>query len=326
MTSRLMLLDSASMYYRAYYGVPDSFRADDGTPVNAVRGFLDAVAAMIGRFQPTDLVACWDDDWRPQFRVDLVPSYKAHRVADSGSTNEPDVDPESSAPGANSASQKAAEEEIPDDLEVQVPIMMALLAALGITRVGAGGFEADDVIAQYVRRYHGPVDIVTGDRDLFQLVDPAGPTRVVYTASGFAKPHLVDDQWLLAKYQVTGAQYADFSLMRGDSSDGLPGVVGVGEKTAASLLDRFGNLTQIVAAATDPASDITPGLRRKLLDSRDYLQRADPVVRLNHEVPIPNNRPILPISPHDPQKLNELADSYNLRTPMNRLISALGWD
>jgi 5'-3' exonuclease len=80
MTNRLMLLDSASMYYRAFYGVPDRFHGADGTPVNAVRGFIDVIARLVTRFDPDWMVACWDDDWRPQFRVDLVPSYKAHRV------------------------------------------------------------------------------------------------------------------------------------------------------------------------------------------------------------------------------------------------------
>ena len=148
----LMLLDSAGLYYRAFHGVPDSITAPDGTPVNAVRGFLDMCAALVASRQPTGLVACWDDDWRPQWRVDLLASYKAHRVAADGAEDEPEA------------------------LGVQVGIIAAVLAALGIPRVGAADFEADDVIATLARRHSARgevVEVVTGDRDLIQLVDDA---------------------------------------------------------------------------------------------------------------------------------------------------------
>lgn len=296
-----MLLDSASMYYRAFYGVPDRFRNAEGTPVNAVRGFTDVIARLVTRFDPDWMVACWDDDWRPQFRVDLVPAYKAHRV--TGEVGE--------------------DEDVPDDLEIQVPIIIDVLRAFGIARVGSAGFEADDVIAQFAREHDGPVDIVTGDRDLFQLVEPVRPTRVIYPARGFANLEEVDDAWLLRKYRVTGAQYADFSLMRGDSSDGLPGVRGVGEKTAASLMQAYETISEILSAAEDPGSGMTSALRRKMLDSRDYLSRADPVVRLNHAVPVPEFDPTLPYSPVDAEGIQRLAEVQNLNSPVARLTAAL---
>ena len=333
MTKRLMLLDSASMYYRAFYGVPDRFYSVEGTPVNAVRGFIDVIARLVTRFDPDWMVACWDDDWRPQFRVDLIPTYKAHRVAGAtsqASTTATIVHEEGGAAGRTGRPSKPGapvemepDEEVPDDLEVQVPIIIDVLRTFGIARVGSAGFEADDVIAQFAREHDGPVDVVTGDRDLFQLVEPKRPTRVIYPARGFSNLEEVDDEWLLRKYRVTGAQYADFSLMRGDSSDGLPGVRGVGEKTAASLIESFGTLSGVLYAAEHPGSGIGKALRTKLLDSRDYLNRADPVVRLDHLVPVPDLDPSLPRSPADPEGLAMLTDHFNLMSPVSRLTSAL---
>ena len=324
MAEKLMLLDSASMYFRSFYGVPDRFEAADGTPVNAVRGFVDAISTLISEFGPDQFVACWDNDWRPQFRVDLVPSYKAHRVADeAGSSGE--ADGSASVSPSETTGSADDEEEIPDRLEVQVPIMIAVLAAVGLARVGADGFEADDVIAQLTRNAHGPVAVVTGDRDLFQLVDPKQPVRVIYTAKGLRNLDIVDDDWLRAKYGVVGSQYADFSLMRGDSSDGLPGVVGVGEKTATKLIESYGSLPDILAAAESPETDMASGLRRKLLDSREYLSRATPVVTLNHPVQVPGGPYPLPRKAKDAAELAALAEAYDLASPVERLTQALQW-
>lgn len=303
--TRLMLLDSASMYFRAFYGVPDRFHGVDGTPTNAVRGFIDAVARCISQFRPDQVIACWDDDWRPAFRVALIPTYKAHRVAEPANGAGPDV------------------EEIPDLLQVQEPVMREVLAAVGIARVGAPGFEADDVIAQFARGHRGPVDIVSGDRDLFQLVDDQREVRVIYTAKGMNNLQFATDTWLSDKYGVPGAGYADMSLLRGDSSDGLPGVAGIGEKTAASLVTKFGGIDPIMAAAADGSSDLQAGLRRKLLDSADYVAAAQRVVRLDNEVPTPAIDARLPRTPVDPEALVGLSDHYDLDGPVNRLLAAL---
>ncbi len=306
--SQLLLLDSASMYFRAFFGVPDRFHSADGTPVNAVRGFADAVARSISLLRPDAVVACWDDDWRPAFRVERVPSYKAHRVA-SGSAD--------TAPAG-------AEEEIPDLLAVQEPIIAALLESVGIARVGVPGFEADDVIAQFCRDHSaGPVDIVSGDRDLFQLVDDERQVRVIYTAKGMNNLQYATDEWLMDKYGVTGSQYADLALLRGDASDGLPGVAGIGEKTAASLLSQFGDLDTVMSAAEADDPGIAAGVKRKLLGAGDYIEAAGPVVRLNHPVPVPPVDPTLPRRPAHPAALVELVDTYELETPVNRLLNAL---
>lgn len=299
-----MLLDTASLYFRAYFGVPDSVRAPDGTPVNAVRGLLDFIARLVADHSPDDLVACMDADWRPQWRVDLIPSYKAHRVAEE-------------VPGGSDV------EEVPDTLSPQVPVIEAVLDALGIARVGVAGYEADDVIGTLAGRAAGPVDIVTGDRDLFQLVDDARGVRVLYPVKGVGALDAVDEAWLRAKYGVDGPGYADLALLRGDPSDGLPGVPGIGEKTAAKLLDAYGDLAGIMAAALDPASKVTPAQRKRLREAGEYLAVAPKVVRVASDVPLPDFSPRLPHEPRRPEELAALAERWGLGGSLQRLLSVL---
>ncbi|MER8016443.1 5'-3' exonuclease [Streptomyces griseoluteus] len=304
MTGRLMLLDTASLYFRAYFGVPDSVRAPDGTPVNAVRGLLDFIDRLVKDHRPDKLVACMDADWRPQWRVDLIPSYKAHRVAEE----------HEGAPDA---------EEVPDTLSPQVPVIEAVLDALGIARVGVAGYEADDVIGTFTARADGPVDIVTGDRDLYQLVDDARDIRVLYPLKGVGTLQLTDEAWLREKYGVDGRGYADLALLRGDPSDGLPGVPGVGEKTAAKLLAAFGDLAGIVAAVDDPKAKLTPTQRRRLSEAAPYLAVAPKVVRVAGDVPLPEVDTALPHSPRDPAALDALAARWGLGGSLQRLLTTL---
>ncbi|WP_101257201.1 5'-3' exonuclease [Streptomyces barkulensis] len=309
-----MLLDTASLYYRAYFGVPESVRAPDGTPVNAVRGLLDFIARLVRDHRPGDLVACMDNDWRPHWRVELIPSYKAHRVAEESGRG-PDV---------VGASPAKPEEETPDTLSPQIPVIEEVLDAVGIARVGADGYEADDVIGTLVRRAGGPVDVVTGDRDLFQLVDDARGVRVLYPVKGMGDPVVVDEAALREKYGVaSGAAYADLALLRGDPSDGLPGVAGVGEKTAARLLQSYGDLAGILAAVGDPASGLTPAQRRKLEAAREYLAVAPKVVRVAGDVALPEFDPALPSEPLHAQELEELAGRWGLGGSLRRLLDAL---
>ncbi|MBT2367493.1 5'-3' exonuclease [Streptomyces sp. ISL-10] len=299
-----MLLDTASLYFRAYYGVPDSVRAPDGTPVNAVRGLLDFIARLVQDHRPDELVACWDDDWRPQWRVDLIPSYKAHRVAEEQEQG-PDV------------------EETPDTLDPQVPVIQEVLAAVGIARVGAEGYEADDVIGTLTARANGPVDIVTGDRDLFQLIDDARERRVLYPLKGVGTLQVTDEAWLREKYGVDGPGYADLATLRGDPSDGLPGVPGIGEKTAAKLLDAYGDLAGIMAAIGDRTSKLTPSQRKRLDEARPYLAVAPKVVKVACDVPLPVFDASLPSAPRDPGALKELAERWGLGGAVVRLLAAL---
>lgn len=300
-----MLLDTASLYFRAYFGVPDSVKAPDGTPVNAVRGLLDFIDRLVKDHRPDELVACMDADWRPQWRVDLIPSYKAHRVAEVRESG-PD------------------EEEVPDTLSPQVPIIEAVLDAVGIARVGVAGYEADDVIGTFTGRAKGPVDIVTGDRDLYQLVDDAREVRVLYPLKGVGTLQLTDEAWLREKYGVDGSGYADLALLRGDPSDGLPGVPGIGEKTAAKLLAEFGDLAGIVAAVDDPKAKLTPSQRKRLDESRPYLAVAPKVVEVADDVPLPDVDTALPHAPRDGETLEALGRRWGLGGSLQRLLTTLG--
>ncbi|MET7681727.1 5'-3' exonuclease [Streptomyces sp. NPDC005423] len=304
-TGRLMLLDTASLYFRAYFGVPESVKAPDGTPVNAVRGLLEFIDRLVRDHRPGQLVACMDADWRPQWRVDLIPSYKAHRVAEERAAG-PD------------------EEEVPDTLSPQVPIIEAVLDAIGIARVGVERYEADDVIGTFTARAEGPVDIVTGDRDLYQLVDDVRGVRVLYPLKGVGSLQLTDEAFLREKYGVDGRGYVDLALLRGDPSDGLPGVPGIGEKTAAKLLADFGDLAGIMAALDDPRAKLTPSQRKRLEESRPYLAVAPKVVRVADDVPLPSVDPALPRAPRDPEAVALLAARWGLGGSMHRLLHTLG--
>ncbi|NSC20703.1 5'-3' exonuclease [Streptomyces albus subsp. chlorinus] len=299
-----MLLDTASLYFRAYFGVPESVRAPDGTPVNAVRGLLDFIARLVRDHRPDALVACMDADWRPRWRVELIPSYKAHRVAEEV-TGAPD------------------EEETPDTLGPQVPVIEQVLDAVGLARLGAEGYEADDVIGTLAARSAGPVDIVTGDRDLFQLIDDERGVRVLYPVKGVGDLAVFDGAALHAKYGVDGAGYADLAVLRGDPSDGLPGVRGIGEKTAATLLARYGDLEGIRAAAADPVSRLTPAQRTKLKEAAGYLDVAPKVVRVARDVALPEADLTLPRVPRDASGLAQLAERWGLGGSLQRLLTAL---
>ncbi|ANF33391.1 5'-3' exonuclease [Leifsonia xyli] len=300
-----MLLDSASLYFRAFYGVPDTVKAPDGSPVNAVRGFLDIIAKLVTDYRPESLVACWDDDWRPRWRVDLIPSYKAHRVA-------------TLVPGGVDV------EEVPEALVAQVPVIREVLGALGIPIVGAPLAEADDVIGTLATRAAGPVDVVTGDRDLFQLADDERDVRIVYTARGMSNLEVVTDAVVQQKYGVRGDQYADFAAMRGDTSDGLPGVAGIGEKTAAALLADYGDLSGIIAAAEDSASGMKPAARARFAASLDYLAVAPTVVEVARDLPLPDvDARLAPLTDEQRETLRALSERYGLGGSLDRLLTAL---
>lgn len=295
----LQLFDTASLYFRAFFGLPGSFRAQDGQSVNAVRGLLDFMARFITDYRPTHAAACWDNSWRPAWRVELVPTYKAHRVLAG------DV------------------EVVPDELTPQVPLILAVLDALGIAVVGADGFEADDVIATLAARSSMPVEVITGDRDLFQLVDDARSVRVLSVVKGVRNHEVFDETALVAKYGIGGAGYADFATLRGDASDGLPGVAGIGEKTAAKLIADHGDLEGVLAAAS--AKKLSPALTARLSAGIDYLGPAREVVRVRTDVPLDVTEAdlLLPTEPAKPEVFAELADLLNLGGPAERIVAAL---
>jgi 5'-3' exonuclease len=295
-----MLLDAASLYYRAFYGVPETITAPDGTPVNAVRGLLDMIARLVRGRRPGRLIACWDTDWRPAFRVEAIPAYKAHRAEADGVT-----------------------EQTPPALAVQVPVIEEVLTAAGVPIAGAPGYEADDVIGTLAARAGGPVDVVTGDRDLFQVVDDERQIRVIYTVRGLTKFDVVDEAAITGRYQIPGRAYADFAVLRGDPSDGLPGVPGVGEKTAASLIRSFGSVEGILTALDRYAASIPAGARAKLAASREYLAAAGLVVRVATDVPLPPPGGRLPAAPPDGAALEELGERWGLGSSLRRMRDAL---
>ncbi len=306
MTSeRLLLLDSASLYFRAFFGVPDQRASTDEPPTNALRGFLDMIATLVNAHKPTHLVACWDDDWRPQFRVDLIPTYKTHRL-----TQDSEV-----------------VEESPDDLTPQVPLIRDALAALGIPRLGAAGFEADDVIGTLVERHRGTkaIDVVTGDRDLLQLIDDANSVRVLYTGKGGVRePDQGTQSYLQEKYSVPdGDAYLDMSILRGDTSDGLPGVKGIGDKTAAQLIAAYGSLAGLRKAVADGDPAIKGARRTNLEAAAAYLDVAPRVVRVVRDAPVADVDLALPTQVADTRLLSELASTYGITNPINRVLSAL---
>jgi len=310
-----MLLDTASLYFRAFYGVPDSFRGPDGTPVNAVRGLLDFITRLVTVYSPTHLVCCWDNDWRPQWRVELLPSYKAHRVAQSGDST---VAAMASLPGT-------AGEAAPDGLAVQVPLILAVLDALGLAVVGHDGYEADDVIGTLASTAPMPVDVVTGDRDLFQVVDDARQVRVLYIARGVGKHEIVDNAWVQHKYHIPAAAYVDYATLRGDASDGLPGVAGIGEKTAATLLDSYGDLEHILAEASRPGGKISGSITAKLGAAIDYLAVAPTVVAVARDLDLGVSwaELTLPRTPARPERFAELAELLGLGSSADRILAAL---
>jgi 5'-3' exonuclease len=292
-----MLVDAANLYFRAFYALPESITAPDGRPVNAIRGFLDMSAALIEKRRPRRWVACLDLSWRPEFRVALVPSYKAHRMAKDGS------------------------EEIPPALAAQIPPLLSLLGAFGLACAGADGFEADDVIATLAHRDTDPVEIVSGDRDLLALATDR--VTVLYTGKGIAKLEAMGPAEVLAKYGVPAEHYADFAVLRGDPSDGLPGVAGIGEKTAAALVSRFGSTENIIAAALAGDDGFPAGAAGKVRAAQEYLALAPAAVRGRLDVPLDVIDDALYLEPRDPDRLAELADALGVQSSVDRMQKAI---
>ncbi|MBN0973984.1 MULTISPECIES: 5'-3' exonuclease [unclassified Gordonia (in: high G+C Gram-positive bacteria)] len=314
-----MLLDGASLWFRSFFALPEKMTSPDGRPVNAVRGFVDTIANLVVRERPARLVVCLDLDWRPEFRTDLIPTYKAHRVAV----------PEG---GTDVEGRDIDVEEVPDTLTPQVDMIMAVLSAAGIATSGAVGCEADDVIGTLAYdEANDPVIVVSGDRDLLQVVaDDPVPVRVLYVGRGLAKAEMMGPVEVAEKYGVpverAGIGYAEMSMLRGDPSDGLPGVAGIGEKTAAKLITEYGSLDALEAAAADPSSSVPTRSRKALLASVEYLQAARTVVSVRTDAEtIDSGSDILPAEPADPAALAELVEELGIGASVGRLAKALGW-
>lgn len=289
-----MLVDTSYLYFRAFHGLPGTLRSPAGEPVNAVRGVLDFLSRLISSHGPDRVVCCWDQDWRPQWRVDLLPSYKAHRVVQTPS---------------------GLAEDIPEGLEQQVPWIREALETLGLPVVGMPDAEADDVIGTLATRADDGALIVTGDRDLMQLVDDAAGIRVVWIAAGMNRSQVFDEAAVVERFGVPAEYYCDLAALRGDPSDGIPGVRGIGEKTATALIRAHGHLERIRAAADDPSSSLTPTQRRRIQDDADYLDVAPEVIRVRRDLPIPE-----PTATRDLEAFGALADRLGLGRSADRIL------
>lgn len=276
-----LLLDGSSLIFRAFFGVPRTVVSPGGRPVNAVRGFLDYLTRFVAEMRPANMVVASDDDWRPQFRVDALPTYKSHRTA----------------------------EPIPPELEPQMPIINDALGAVGISRVGVPGYEAEDVIASLLAHAAGRVDIVSGDRDLFALIrDP--DIRVLYPR-GAGQLEVIDEAEVTRRYGIPGRAYGDFAILRGDPSDGLPGLPGVGARKAADLVNRYGGIEGLLRDGRLTDAD------------RDYLLRAAKVVLPVTTIPLPVPAAAVPRAPVDPARLQALKVEQGLGGAVDRLVRAL---
>jgi 5'-3' exonuclease len=298
----LLLIDSASLWYRAYYGMPDTLVSPDGEPINAVKGFIDMTARLVSHYRPERMALCLDGDWRPSWRVELYPEYKANRIDEDGE-----------------------EEAEPDLLTPQIPIIMDFFEATGITLIGADDYEADDVIATLSQKENGPTRIITGDRDLFQLVDDKRKVAVAYLAKGISNHDLVDRAWIAKKYEIPGERYALFAMIRGDASDGLPGIKGIGEKGAAAIAQKFETMNDVIKAAHSEHEDLHPTHRKKILADLDYATIAERLVTCATDVRLPELDLKIPKEPRNRKYLENMKKDYGLGTSVDRLFSSFQW-
>jgi 5'-3' exonuclease len=275
-----LLVDGSSMIFRAFYGIPQTMRGPDGALVNAVRGSMDNLARYITERKPRHVAVTTDEDWRPDWRVELIPSYKEHR------TGEP----------------------VPPALIPQMPIIMECFAAIGVDALGLEDYEAEDIIASLATKVSPPIEIASGDRDLFSLIRGKDIIVLYPEKTGLA---VVDEDEVARRYSIPGRAYSDFAILRGDPSDGLPGVAGVGAKTAAGLVRKYGSVRAMIDAGAFRASDA------------EYLEKAlrvvPPVADLKIEVPLGRRERY----PDNPGRVEELGKRYGVTSSMERLIRAL---
>jgi 5'-3' exonuclease len=297
----LLLIDSASLWYRAYYGMPDTLLSPSGAPVNAIRGFLDMTSRLINLYNPDRIALCLDGDWRPSWRVDLFPEYKSNRL------------------------EEDEEEEEPETLTPQIPVIIDLFDALGFPILGADDYEADDVIATLANTQSGPVRIATGDRDLFQVVSDKRDIKVIYLAKGISSHDLVDESWISEKYQIPGDRYGLFAMIRGDASDGLPGIKGIGEKGAAQLANLFKDMESVLADLTGSTPTIPDKFAKRILADLDYATKATKLVSCVTDIRLPDVVLNSPREASDRKKLDSLEEEFGLKTSIQRIKSALKW-
>jgi 5'-3' exonuclease len=301
-----LLVDSASLWYRAFYGLPESNSRINGLPNNAIKGFFDGLARIIVRYRPSEIGICLDDNWRPSWRVELFPGYKLHRVEVS-----------------NEASGEEEELE-PDLLTPQIGPIIELSSLLGLEPLAVEDQEADDVIATLSMSHKGnPVRVMTGDRDLFQLISPDNDVKVIYLARGIAQHDLVDASYISTKYNIPSDRYLLFSAIRGDTSDGLPGIKGIGEKGAAMIASTFSSMDQVIAAALESSPLLTPLHSKRILASLDYARIAEPLVTCRTDLHLDDSRLKSWKERSKLVEFRERAQEWDLGSTTERITAAL---
>jgi 5'-3' exonuclease len=299
-TGPLLILDSATLYYRAFYALPEKMTAPDGSPHNAIRGFLSMLTKMITIHHPSGIVAAWDNDWRPAWRVELVPSYKTHRLEIA-----------------------SGQEEVPDTLGPQIDAIAAILDAWGISRIGIDGFEADDVIASVASQHQGRSFVVTSDRDLIQVVTER-VSLLLQVTGGVENWPILDPQSIELKYGVSPAKYLAMAALRGDPSDGLPGIAGIGDKTASALVNAYPDLDALVQAslASTWEKPLTPRLAEQISAGVNYLGAALAVITAETRLPVSAWSVEVPYEPVDSQALNDLSVQWGVEKYVDELLQA----
>lgn len=268
------------MIFRAFYGIPQTMRAPDGKLINAVRGSLDRLAGYITERRPRHVAVTTDEDWRPDWRVELIPSYKTHRTA----------------------------EPVPPALIPQMPIIMECFEAIGVDAIGLEDYEAEDIISSLVSKVSPPIEIASGDRDLFGLIRDREVVVLYPEKGGIA---VVDEEEVERRYSIPGQAYADFAVLRGDPSDGLPGLAGFGPKKAADLVRKYGSVEAMIEAGVFRPSDA------------EYLEKAARVVRPVRDLKIEVPRGRRGSYPEDPKRAAELGKRYGITSSIERLVKAL---
>lgn len=281
-----LLVDTSSLLYRAFFALPRTIRDPRGRSVNAVRGYLDMTSLAITERRPGAIVHVLDADWRPAPRVAAYPGYKSERADD------------------------------PPELAGQLELILEVLAAAGCPVASAEGWEADDAIATLAEEASAdrPAEVLTGDRDLLQVVrDPA--VRVLYTLRGVTRLGVFDEAAVLAAYGVPPRLYAELAMLRGDPSDGLPGVAGIGTKGAARLLMEHGSLDALLGAT----ASLTPRVRAALEGAGEYLAAMREAVPVRRDV----DCRVTPAGTPDPERLRQLGERHAIEGPVTRMVAAL---
>jgi len=268
------------MFFRAFYAIPQTMRGPGGVLVNAVRGTLDTLARYVDTRKPRHLAFTTDEYWRPDWRVELIPGYKEHR------TGEP----------------------IPPALIPQVPIILAALQAIGVDVVGLAGYEAEDIVASLAAKVKPPIEIASGDRDLFSQVRDRDIIVLYPQKGGMVE---VDEAEVARRYSIPGRAYADYAMLRGDPSDGLPGISGVGDKKAAELVTRYGSVAAMLEA----------GVFRNA--NAEYLEKAMRVVPPVRDLAIEVPRGRRDHYPDEPEIVEVMAKKYGIDSSLRRLVEAL---